>query len=428
VVTDPGLTGPEQGDPQLADADLVRAALLGLKAPMAELLRRHWETAVALATRVLGSPDLARDAAQEAAIAAMTDLGRLRSPDRFGAWFCGIALNVARRWLRQLRPEVWGLAAGLPYLPSADPDPAEAAELADIAERVRDAIAALADGQRDAVRLFYLQGLSHREVAAELGISVGAVKARLHQARAALAPRLASLTATRLTGPQLTGAQLTGAQLTRAQLAAAHKEETMTTPDAVEWTEVYVKGIARSQEEEENEDPSDRALVMILAERDGERTLPIWIGLAEATVLALALESVETPRPFTYKLAAGLVEAAGSRIGEVRITRLTEGIFYAAVIVPGPAGAAPQAVDARPSDAVNLAVVCGAPILLNSELFETAADCDPANRRELRVGRMATAEIAAETQQRAAARHRKYRGERAGAEGKGTEGKKESAD
>ena len=68
------------------------------------------------------------------------------------------------------------------------PDPAEAAEIADTAARVRGAIAALADGQQDAVRLFYLQGLSHREVAEELGISAGAVKARLHQARAALAP------------------------------------------------------------------------------------------------------------------------------------------------------------------------------------------------------------------------------------------------
>jgi DNA-directed RNA polymerase specialized sigma24 family protein len=62
---------------------------------MAELLRRHWGTAVLLAGRVLGSPDLARDAAQEAAVAAMTDLVQLRSPDRFGAWFCGITLNVS---------------------------------------------------------------------------------------------------------------------------------------------------------------------------------------------------------------------------------------------------------------------------------------------------------------------------------------------
>jgi uncharacterized protein len=358
---------------------------------MAELLGRHWETAVALATGVLGSPDLARDAAQEAAIAAMTDLGRLRSPERFGAWFCGIALNVARRWLRQLKRETRGLAPDLPYLPSGDLDPAEAAELADIAERVREAITALADGQRDAVRLFYLQGLSHREVAAELGISVGAVKTRLHQARAALAPRLAPLAPDRPRAPQ--------------------KEEMMTVPDTVEWTEVHVKGIARSQEEEAAADPRDRGLVMILAERAGNRTLHIWIGLAEATVLALALESVETPRPFPYKLAAGLVEAAGSRISEVRITRLTEGVFYASVIVPGPDGGAPREVDARPSDAVNLAVVCGAPILLNSELFEAAAGCDPAEPRRVHVGRMATAELVAETQERAAAMRRKYRGE-----------------
>jgi RNA polymerase sigma factor (sigma-70 family) len=324
--------------PAPSDADLVREALTGLKAPMAELLRRHGDTAVALATRVLGSPDLARDAVQEAAIAAMTDLGRLRSPERFGAWFCGITLNVARRWRRQLSPEVTGLCADLL---SAGPDPAEAAEAADTADRVRDAIAALADGQRDAVRLFYLQGRGHREVAAELGISVGAVKARLHQARAALAPKL-------------------------SPLRTPPKEDTVTagsTAGTADWAEVRVAEIRQTQEE----DPRLRKYVMILAERGGERTLPIWIGPAEATVLALGLESAETPRPFPYKLAAGLVEAAGSQVSEVRITRLTDSVFYACVVVPGPDG--PREVDARPSDAVNLAVVCGAPILLNSELF-----------------------------------------------------------
>lgn len=84
-----------------SDAELVGKARRGFKEPMAELLGRHWATAVLLAGRVLGSPDLARDAVQEAAIAAITDLERLRSPDRFGAWFCGIALNVSRRWRRR---------------------------------------------------------------------------------------------------------------------------------------------------------------------------------------------------------------------------------------------------------------------------------------------------------------------------------------
>src|SRR5215469_8188757 len=182
---------------------------------MAELLHRHWDIAVLLAGRVLGSPDLARDAVQEAAIAAMTDLDRLRSPERFGAWFCGIALNVSRRWLRQLRPEVTGLR---PDLASVSPDPAEAAEIADTAARVRGAIAALADGQQDAVRLFYLQGLSHREVAGELGISVGAVKARLHQARAALAPKLVQF-----------------AHNLEAEESTVTSTESV--PDAMEWTE-----------------------------------------------------------------------------------------------------------------------------------------------------------------------------------------------
>ena len=364
------------GLPRIAtppDAELVDAARSGLKEPMAELLRRHWGTAVLLAERVLGSPDLARDAVQEAAIAAMTDMERLRSPERFGAWFCGIALNVSRKWLRQLRSEVTGPH---PDLPSADPDPAEAAEAADTAARVRRAITALADGQQDAVRLFYLQGLSHREVADELGISVGAVKARLHQARAALAPRLASFTITR----------------EREATAVASTE-------AVEWTEVTVTKVLRVQ----RPDREEPEFVMLLAERDGDRTLPVWIGPAEAKLLAIALESVETPRPFPYKLAAGLVEAAGSRITGVRITRLTDSIFYATVEVESPSG--PREVDARPSDAVNLAVGTGAPVRVNTELFRSVGE---ANQVTLQL-QGATADIAAEARQQmeeAAARRR----------------------
>ncbi|MFZ2043425.1 MAG: bifunctional nuclease domain-containing protein, partial [Trebonia sp.] len=363
------------------DAELVYAARSGLKEPMAELLRRHWDTAVLLAERVLGSPDLARDAVQEAAIAAMTDVERLRSPDRFGAWFCGIALNVSRKWLRQLRSERSGL---LPEPPSEAADPAQAAEIADTAARVRRAIAALADGQQDAVRLFYLQGLSHREVADELGISVGAVKARLHQARAALAPRLAQFTTT-------------------PEILIQEEETAVTATDAAEWAEVTVTDIRRSQDE----DHSKREHVMVLTERAGGRWLPIWIGPVEATALALTLESVETPRPFPYKLAAGLVEAAGSQITEVRITQLLSSIFYAIVVVQGPAG--PREVDARPSDAVNLAVVTGVPIQVNAELFAASARDPDADARRVSFP-SATADIAAETVRRLAEQHAKRLG------------------
>jgi uncharacterized protein len=215
-------------------------------------------------------------------------------------------------------------------------------------------------------------------VADELGISVSAVKARLHQARAALAPRLASF------------------KTTREREAMA-----VTSTEAVEWTEVTVTKVLRGQRAD-REEPD---FVMVLAERDGDRTLHVWIGPAEAKLLAIALESVETPRPFAYKLAAGLVEAAGSRINEVRITRLTDSVFYAVVEVESPAG--PREVDARPSDAVNLAVGTGAPIRVNTALFSTAGE----DRDQVTLQfQGATADIAAEARQRmeeAAARRRK---------------------
>jgi len=363
-------------DHHACDADLVRAALAGAREPFAELVRRHQRTATALAARVLGSDDLARDAVQEAAVTAMTGLDRLRSPDRFGPWFCGIALNVSRRWLRQLRAE-W---------PDADPDradgragPDELAEIADVAGRVRAAIAGLADGQRDAVLLFYLQGLSHREVAAELGVSVGAVKSRLHQARAALAPRLAPLAGT------------------EPEAADIEEETTVTaTPSAQEWIDVRVAEVRRAER-----DPATRFHVMVL-EAEGGRLLPIWIGPTEATALALTLEAVETPRPMTYQLAASLLAAAGARAIEARITRLDGGTFYAVLLVDGPAG--PSEVDARPSDAVTLAVVADVPIRVDARVFAAgaaeAASPDAAGGPEWRAWPTGAAELAAETEQR----------------------------
>jgi RNA polymerase sigma factor (sigma-70 family) len=353
--------------PGPSDAALVGEALAGQRAALAELLLRHWDAAVLLAGRVFGSADLGRDAAQEAAIAAMTDLPRLRCPDRFGAWFCGIALNVSRRWLRQLRHEVPGVPARAGDVASLEPGPDEAAELAELSARVRAAIGELAPGQRDAVLLFYLQGLSHAEVAAELRISAGAVKARLHQARAALAPRLAPIIDT-------------------------GEDEHMTTPTSrPAWIIADVAEIRRTDEA----DPAQRKHVMVLTERGGKRALPIWIGPAEATAMAMTLASTESPRPFTYKLTATALQAAGAGVDEVRITKLDPPVFYACVVVRSPSGQ--REVDARPSDAVNLALVSGAAIKVDAALFDMPEAV--AHMAELRQVSVATAQIAREVEE-----------------------------
>jgi len=345
------------------DAELVRAARLGDRESLAELLLRHWRTAAFLAGRVLGSAELGCDAAQEAAVAAMTNLDRLRTPASFGAWFCGIALNVARRWRRQLRAEI---PCVLPDQASTLPGPAEAAEIADLARRVRAAIDQLPVGQRDAVLLFYLQGLSHLDVAAELGITRGAVKARLHQGRAALAARLAPLINSR-------------------------EDQHVTSDGSLHWVDADVSEIRRTRAD----DPAKRKHIMILRERAGDRWLPIWIGPTEAYALALTMESAETPRPFTYQLAADMVAAAGSSITEVRITKLVEPFFHATVVVGTPDG--PREVDARPSDALNLALLSGAPIKIDASVFEVSRQ--QRHDEAMPADAATTADIAAEAKQ-----------------------------
>jgi RNA polymerase sigma factor (sigma-70 family) len=319
-----------------SDAELVAAARAGDKDALAVLVGRHQPMVLALSRRLLGEATLAADALQEATLAALTGLERLHSPDRFGAWYAGIALNLGRRWLRATD----GSSHLLDELPDARPGPEEMAEAADMARRVRQAVEVLAPGQREAVLAFYWQGLTHAEAAAELGTSAGAVKARLHQARAALAPKLAS--------------------------CRPFEEEvlTMTSSAEADWVEVEVTEVRRA----EGDETTRRVHAVVLTERMGARCLPIYTGAAEAVALACTLEAVETPRPMTFQLAAGLVSAAGSQVEEVRITRLAESTFYAVVVIEGPAGRAE--VDARPSDALNLALVCGAPIRVDAALLD----------------------------------------------------------
>ncbi len=130
------------------------------------------------------------------------------------------------------------------------------------------------------------------------------------------------------------------------------------------WVDVEVSEVRRS----DDDDPSKRTHALVLKELGGYRQLPIYVGAPEAIALACSLETVETPRPMTYQFAADLVIAGGLTVAEVRVTRLSEYTFYAVVVLAGPGGTVE--VDARPSDALNLAVVCHAPVRVHHALFE----------------------------------------------------------
>lgn len=364
------------------DAELVRLAREGDKEALAALLARHRGMLVALCRRALGDDGLAEDAAQEAALQAMLGLDRLRRPERFGAWLGGIGLNVCRRWQRERAREGWSLAALTGGRSVPDGTPAEAAEVADAARRVRRAVGRLPAGQRAAVTLFYLAGLAHREVAAALGIGIGAVKTRLHKGRAAL----------------------------RDELAAWWKEDgmaagTATGPVAMRVTEVR-------RQPASGDHPEKTAI--LLDEEAGERRLCIWVGEFEATQIAFALEGTELPRPMAYQFMSALLEAAGARLAEARVTRLDDGTFYAVAVVDGPGGR--REIDARPSDALNLALLTGSPIQVDPEVLEAVrTDRGAELAGEAAAYPDGTAAIVAEAQAQHAAVLAEYRRRRGGA-------------
>lgn len=118
--------------------------------------------------------------------------------------------------------------------------------------------------------------------------------------------------------------------------------------------------------------------VVVLREAGGGRRLPIWIGRETAVELAVRLlgQGGQLARPLGSDLTARLVEALGGGVREVRVDRLTEGTFYAVVSVAGPRGAID--VDARPSDALALALVVGAPVLADREVVDAVEASDEA--------------------------------------------------
>jgi bifunctional DNase/RNase len=126
---------------------------------------------------------------------------------------------------------------------------------------------------------------------------------------------------------------------------------------------VTITGVVRSPDS--GPERRERFSVELAAAGDGDpRRLLIGVGDAEATALAFSLQGQEFPRPMTYQFTASLIAAAGSAVRAVRITSQCDGIFYAQIMLRGGA-----TVDARPSDALNLAAITGAPVYAAAELL-----------------------------------------------------------
>ena len=112
----------------------------------------------------------------------------------------------------------------------------------------------------------------------------------------------------------------------------------------------------------------DRAFVMILREREGNRKILVAIGYGEAQAVAFALKGVETKRPITHDLFRNFAEAFGATMQCVTINKVSDGTFYSNMLFRQ--GETLREVDARTSDAVAVALRFGAPIYIEEELLK----------------------------------------------------------
>jgi len=115
---------------------------------------------------------------------------------------------------------------------------------------------------------------------------------------------------------------------------------------------------------------SGGAYALILTESGGNRRLPIIIGTFEAQAIALELENIKPPRPMTHDLLKNIVESFGSEVEKVVINDLTEGTFFAQILYHKNGDTVE--LDARPSDAIALAIRFGAPIYVTKHVIDEA--------------------------------------------------------
>jgi bifunctional DNase/RNase len=121
-------------------------------------------------------------------------------------------------------------------------------------------------------------------------------------------------------------------------------------------------------------DPITNMPIVILRDKDGQRVLPIWVGIFEANAIALQIENIATPRPMTHDLLRNVIQDLKATVQKVVVCDLQENTFYALIYLA--IAGETTAIDARPSDAIALALRTRAPIFVEDRVIDHAKTVD----------------------------------------------------
>jgi RNA polymerase sigma factor (sigma-70 family) len=329
------------------DIELVTLARNGDKDAFGLLAERYQVMARCFAIRLVANEDGAQDMVQDAMLQAYLSLDRLHDPSRFKSWLCGIVLNVCRNHLRDRKVAFFSLEAimeGLHFFPApfSSPiiTPETIAEEQELYQTVLNAVNMLSPGDRDILLLFYYAQLSLQEMVTVLNIPQGTVKVRLHRARQRLKTILLEQ------HPEIMPPERRRKIMVKVTIADVVKLERK------ELKQLYEQ------------------YVIVLHDEEGKRLLPIWVGPFEGESIAIGLSDFVMPRPLTHHFCSSLLQSINARVEEVCVVALKINTFYA--VVKMRCGKKTSEIDARPSDAIALAVLNNVPIFVDEEVLATA--------------------------------------------------------
>jgi bifunctional DNase/RNase len=136
------------------------------------------------------------------------------------------------------------------------------------------------------------------------------------------------------------------------------------TPPAEPDVEVRIRGLMM--------DPSTHSPVVVLNDVAGEVVLPIWVGMFEANAIALEIEKATLPRPMTHDLLRNVIDGLNAKVTRVVVGSLLENTFHATIWIDQQGEVV--AIDARPSDAIALALRADCPIFVSRQVLDRARE------------------------------------------------------
>ena len=121
-------------------------------------------------------------------------------------------------------------------------------------------------------------------------------------------------------------------------------------------------------------DPVTNMPIILLRDSEGQKVLPIWVGIYEANAIALQIENVSTPRPMTHDLLKNIITDLKGTVTKIVVSDLKENTFFALIYLD--VSGETVAIDARPSDAIALALRARAPIFVEESVIDNAKPFD----------------------------------------------------